>query len=264
MLAGRISLDRYRRPLGIAAGALVLAFAAGWECKVNLADLVKGIDRGSHVLRMFFPPAWDAVPELVAPALVTLLIALAATPIGAAFSILAALAAARTIAPPWIRNSARLLIAVERGTPEIVLALLLVCAFGPGPFAGVMALAVASVGMLGKLMADAIEEIDPGVLESVRATGASGWQVIRYAVFPEVLPALYANSIFRFDANIRASFLLGAIGAGGIGYEVHAAMIRLEFDRATIAVGYSLLVVFLAERMSDALRARLFAGGRLR
>jgi len=248
---------RYSRHALSVAILLAVIVAASWLCEVNLSDLIKGFSKGLSMLGFFFPPDWSAFSEMLQPALVTIVICLVATPIGATVSILFGLAGARNIAPPWLRLSSRSLIAVERGLPEIVILLLLVAAFGLGPFAGMMALAIGSIGMLGKLVADAIEEIDARVLDSVAAVGATRWQVIRHAVLPEILPSLVANSIFRFEVNIRASVLLGAIGAGGIGYELNAAINQLEYSRATVAALISLLLVFLSERGADYLRAKI-------
>ena len=162
-----------------------------------------------------------------------------------------------------MRSIARTLIGVERALPEIIVLLLLVAALGVGPFPGVIALAIGSVGMLGKLFADAIEELDAKVLESVGSVGATRSQIIRFAVLPEVMPALLSNSIFRFEVNIRASVLLGAVGAGGIGFELQKAMALLEYERAMMAVLVTLLLVFGAERVSDFLRRRVLDGGKL-
>jgi len=141
--------------------------------------------------------------------------------------------------------------------------LILVAAFGIGPFTGVVALTIASIGMLGKLVGDAIEEIDTATVESVACVGATRGQLIRYAVLPQVMPSLLTNSMFRFEVNIRASVLLGAIGSGGIGYELMQSMNQLEYHKTTVAVVVSLLLVFLAERLSDAIRSRVLEGARL-
>jgi phosphonate transport system permease protein len=215
------------------------------------------------MLGFFLPPAWDAFPAMVAPALVTVLLAATATPIGAAVSVLFGLAAARNIAPSWLRTTTRSMMALERGLPEIVILLILVAAFGMGPFAGVTSLVIGSIGMLGKLVADAVEEIDPRTVDSVASVGATGSQVIRYAVLPQIMPSLMAHSMFRFEVNIRASVLLGAVGAGGIGYELSTAMSQLEYSKATVAALVSFVLVFLSERGSDLLREKILNGGRL-
>jgi phosphonate transport system permease protein len=259
----RFTFTRYRRHLLPAAIFVLALVAAAWLSEVNLPDFLKGITKGLSLLSFFFPPDWQAFPDMVRPALVTIVICLVATPIGTAFSIVFGLAGARNIAPNWLRITSRTVIAAERALPEIVTLLVLVSAFGLGPFAGVMALAIGSIGMLGKLVADAIEEIDPRILDATAAVGATHWQVIRHAVLPEVLPALVANSIFRFEVNIRASVLLGAVGAGGIGYELNAAINQLEYSRATVAALISLLLVFLSERVSDRLRSGVLGAARM-
>jgi phosphonate transport system permease protein len=146
--------------------------------------------------------------------------------------------------------------------PEILQLLFFVVAFGLGPFSGMCALAFSSIGMLGKLVGDAIEDADDKVLESLKATGASFWQVIRYGLLPQVLPSLAANALFRFDVNVRSSVVLGAIGAGGIGAEIARSMGMLQYNRATMAVLGSLILIYAAETVSGQLRRRLLEDGR--
>jgi len=255
------NLHRYRKHLGTVSVLIALIGLAGWRCEVSIHDLATGISKGLALLDLFFPPDWQSLPRMIEPAFVTVLLSLIATPIGAVLSIIFGLAAARNMSPPWLRLSTRTVIALERGLPEIVILLVLIAALGMGPLAGVMALAIGSIGMLGKLVGDAIEEIDLHTVESVESVGATRSQVIRYAVLPQVLPSLVANSMFRFEVNIRASVLLGAVGAGGIGYELSVAMSQLEYKKAMIAALVSFLLVFVAERCSDFLRTKLFTGG---
>ncbi len=254
---------RFGRPLLWAIGLGGLLWGAAILCKVDLGGFLPGLLKGAEVMRFFFPPEWSALGEMVTPALVTVLLAAVATPIGVVLSFFFGLAGARNLAPGWLRNGARLIIGVERALPEIIVLLLLVAALGVGPFPGVIALAIGSIGMLGKLFADAIEEVDERIMESVESVGATRWQVIRHAVLPEVMPALLSNSIFRFEVNLRASVLLGAVGAGGIGFELQKAMALLEYERAMMAVLVTLLLVFGAERVSDFLRKRVLDGGKL-
>ena len=254
------SLARYGRHARTVAVLALLIAVAAWQCEVSLRDLARGIVKGLSMLSLFLPPDWSAFSEMVRPALVTVVICLIATPIGAALSIVFGLAGARNVAPAWLRMISRSLIAAERGLPEIVILLILVAAFGLGPFAGIMALAIGSVGMLGKLVGDAVEEIDARILDSAAAVGATRLQVIRHVILPEILPSMVSNSIFRFEVNIRASVLLGAVGAGGIGFELNAAINQLEYSRATVAALTSLALVFLSERVSDYLRERILTG----
>jgi len=264
MTWGDFNLRRYSKSTRPLLVLTVLVLFAAWECEVSLADLVNGLRKGLSMLDLFFPPDWQAFARMVQPALATVAVAALATPIGAVCAVIVGLAGASNISPFWLRLTTRSLIAVERGIPEIVLLLVLVAAFGMGAFAGVIALVIASIGMLGKLVADAIEEVDAKTVDSVECVGATRAQIIRYAILPQVFPSLVANTMFRFEVNIRSSVLLGAVGAGGIGYELTTAINQLEYRKATVAAIVSLTLVFLAERGSDALRSRIVAADRLR
>lgn len=233
-------------------------------CAIHPNSFSAEMRRGLNVIELFFPPDWQALPTMMQPIAVTFALALAGTIVGTILSVPCALAASANIAPAWLRYTARSLITLERGLPEIILLLLLIAAFGLGALPGLIALSISSIGMLAKLLADTIEEVEPQVLESVAVTGATRSQVIRYAVIPQLLPALVANSLFRFEVNVRASVLLGAVGAGGIGYELSTAMSSLEYRRATAAILLSLALVLVSERISDFFRARILLGGHLR
>lgn len=252
------------RQLLIGAVLLVLILLSAQRCGVDFGVFATGISKGLSLLTMFFPPDVSALPGMLQPIGVTLVMAFAATVFGTILSLPCALAASSNIAPQWLRYIMRIFIGFERGLPEILLLLLLVAAFGLGAFPGLVALSVSSIGMLAKLLADSIEEIEPQALESVAVTGATRAQVIRYAVIPQVLPSLLANALFRFEVNVRASVLLGAVGAGGIGYELNIAMFSLEYRRAATAIIASLSLVFISERVSDYFRVRILRGGQVR
>ena len=254
---------RIFRALRWALVVVVLLVLAGWQAEVNLQTLFEDLPAGLGNLALFVPPAWTSLPELVEPAIVTLLLALVPLPIGIALAIPIAFAGAANIAPPWLRLIARTYITFQRNLPEIVLVLLLVRAFGLGAFPGIVAIALGSVGMLSKLLADAIEEIDPDQLDAIACTGASRWQVIRYAVIPALMPSLIANSLFRFEINMRQAGLLGAVGAGGLGYELSYALNRLDYPHVSMTFLVLLLLIALAERISDTLRRVLLSEGRV-
>ena len=249
------------RRFGALTVLLILTVLASRVCGVDLGVLAAGISKGLSLLTLFFPPAWSDLPGLLQPILVTLIMAISATVLGTLLSFPCALAAASTLAPVWLRITMRSLIGFERGLPEIVLLLFAVAALGLGALPGLIALSISSVGMLAKLLADAIEEIEPQLLESIAVTGATHAQIIRYAVVPQILPSLLANALFRFEVNVRASVLLGAVGAGGIGYELSVAMDSLEYQRAAVAILSTLLLVIISERTSDFFRARILGGG---
>lgn len=240
-----------------------LTAIACWRCNVDVHSFVTGIGKGLSLLQMFFPPDWSGLTGMLQPLGVTAVMALIATMLGMCLSLPCALAASSNIAPPLVRQVMRAFIALERALPEIVQMLLLIAIFGLGAVPGLIALAVSSIGMLAKLLADAIEEIEPQMPEAVEATGATRSQVIRYAVIPQILPSLLANGLFRFEVNVRAGVILGAIGAGGIGYVMSTAMNSMDYQRACMATLLTLVLVFASERVSDFFRARILGGGSL-
>lgn len=243
-------------------------FAFVFYCCARICDLrwdvlSQGVGKAPEFLDGFFPPMWSAGGEILEAVALTLLLASVATLLGLFFAFPVGLAAAANVAPPWLRLPVRVFLGLERSLPDILALLFFIVAFGLGPFAGILALSIQSVGMLGKLMGDAIEEIDAAVLDGVQAVGASRWQIVRYGVLPQVLPALAANTLFRFDVNVRSSVLLGAVGAGGVGAEIYRSMGMLRYDRATLAVLGSLVLIYSAEMLSGRLR-QLLAGDKAR
>ena len=256
----RIVSKRWQQTATAIALVLLIGFASHM-CEVQWKSLLLGVHKGLPIVGMFFPPAWSGAAGMLQPLGVTAVMALTATILGMCLSLPCALAASSNLAPAPLRLLMRLFIGLERGLPEIVQLLLLVAIFGLGPVPGLVALSLSSIGMLAKLLADAIEEIEPAMLESVASIGATRSQVIRYGVIPQVLPALLSNGLFRFEFNVRQGVILGAVGAGGIGYVMSSSMNSLDYQRASMATLMTLGLVFLSERVSDLLRGRIFKGG---
>lgn len=244
--------------------ALVLFGLAAWQAEIDIWLFFKNLPEGFQKGQGFFRPALAAFPEMLAPAVVTMLLAAIPTPLGIAAAIPIAFLASKNLVPMPVRIFFRALITIQRGAPEIVVMVLLAAAFGLGPYPGIVAIALGSVGMLAKLFADAIEEVDEKLLESIACTGAHRLQVIRYGVLPEVFPVIISNSLFRFEINMRQAGLLGAVGAGGLGYELSAAMMATEYDRAMTVLLVTLGVIFLVEKTSDWLRRRMLQGDALK
>jgi phosphonate transport system permease protein len=169
---------------------------------------------------------------------------------------LAFLAARNTSPHPWLRTFVRGFLAVERVIPGLVVLLVFLIAVGLGPFAGMLSLAVGSIGMFGKLFADAIESIDNEPVEAVYAVGAGRLQAIRFAVWPQVLPSFIANLFYAFDINLRAAIGLGVFGGAGVGYEINMAMRLLRYRDALALICFTIILVFLVEKISDWLRSK--------
>lgn len=251
------SFQRYKKfilPFFILAA---MVWGTATACGVDFRIFVDGITKGLGFLTYMFPPDWSAFPEMVLPAFQSMVLALLGTLFGTFFSLFFGLAAASNISYRWLRSTSRFLIGAERSLPEIIILLILIAALGLGPFPGVIALSLGCIGMLGKLFADAIEEIDAVTLESIEAVGANKLQVIAFGVIPQLVPTVIANAIFRFEINIRLSVVLGAVGAGGIGYELYHSFAVLEYQRACAALIVILTMVFVTERISDYLRKRI-------
>lgn len=178
--------------------------------------------------------------------------------------VLALVAARNTTLHPVLRSVTRVLFGLERATPNFVVLLVLFISFGYGPFAAMIALAIGSIGMFGKLFADAIEEVEAGPCEAVELVGAGRWQVIRYAVMPQLLPVVVGRSFYAFDVNLRAAIALGVYGGGGVGFELQLAMKVLRYADAFALILLIIVLITGMERVSDAVRRRLLPEGVLK
>ncbi|WP_255375543.1 ABC transporter permease [Saccharomonospora sp. CUA-673] len=141
--------------------------------------------------------------------------------------------------------------------PELILAVVFVAAVGLGPVAGVCALCIGSIGFLGKLVADAAEEIDVGRVEAVRAVGGGWWQVLFSAVLPQAVPNLVGSSLYMLDVNIRQSTVLGIVGAGGVGFLLYEAVRTLNFEFAGAIILIIFAIVYLIERLAGWIRSQV-------
>jgi phosphonate transport system permease protein len=183
---------------------------------------------------------------------------IAGTALTVALSLPLALLAAPNTAPhPLLMRLTRTLLAACRSVPEIILGIIFVAAVGFGALPGVLALALHSAGMVGKFYAEAIEHVDPKPLEAAAAAGASRLQVVRYAVLPQALPQLADITIYRWEYHFRASAVLGIVGAGGIGFELMAALRLIRYDQVAAILLTILACVVLVDGLGAALRRRL-------
>jgi phosphonate transport system permease protein len=221
-------------------------------------DLVTGFHGMVDLLSRAMPPAWNEIGETAWPALETVDLAIFGTVFGVILAVPLSLLAASNVTPARpLYYLARAVIALTRAVPDLVWALLFVTAVGLGPFPGALALAVHSIGMLGRLFAEVIEDMDFGPVEALTLTGASRLQVFTHAVAPGVLPSLLGISLFRFDENLRSSLVLGFVGAGGIGFRLLTAMNLFQYRTVSLLLIATFILVMLAERGSALLRKRV-------
>ncbi len=221
-------------------------------------DLITGINGMADILRRATPPDFSKLPSELWPALETIDIALFGTIAGVILAVpLAVLAAANVTPSKFLYVVARGIIGFARAVPDLVWALFFVTAVGLGPFPGGLALAVHSIGMLGRLFAETIEHMDMAPIEALSLTGARPLQIFSQGVVPSVLPALAGISLYRLDENIRASLVLGFVGAGGIGFQLLTAMNLFQYREVSLLLIITFVIVFAAERLSAMLRERL-------
>jgi phosphonate transport system permease protein len=207
------------------------------------------------------PPDTGAplVRELMLAILETLRMAWAGTLLGILFALPLALMAAAPLSPAWLAHPTRALLSAIRTIPAILWALLLLAIVGLGPPSGILALMVYTTGFLGKLLYEAFEGIDPELLDAIRATGAGRLAVARQAVLPEMGNAILSQGLYAFEYNVRASSILGLVGAGGIGTHILLYVSRYQFERLTTALVLMFALVLLVEAASRALRKRFLA-----
>ncbi|SDZ87805.1 phosphonate ABC transporter, permease protein PhnE [Rubrimonas cliftonensis] len=203
-----------------------------------------------------FPPRWSYMERLWGPLWDTLNIATLGTLLGVAIALPVAFLAARNTTPSALilRPAALFVIVASRSINSLIWALLLVSILGPGLLAGVIAIALRSIGFIGKLLYEAIEEIDARQVEAVQATGASGPQVLTYAVWPQIAPAFWGVSVFRWDINIRESAVLGLVGAGGLGLQLSGSLNTLAWPQVTMIIIVILAAVVASEWVSAKVR----------
>ena len=215
------------------------------------------VQAGDLVTRMW-PPDWEYIDQLLGPLIETIHIAT----LGTAVTILIAfpiafLAARNTTFNPATWFIGRFILVTSRSVNTVVWGLLFVAIFGPGPMAGIWAIAARSIGFMGKLVAEAIEEIDEGVVEAIEATGASRLQVLLYGILPQVLPVIYGTTVYRWDINIRESTVLGFVGAGGIGILLYSSINQFMWQEVALILLSVFGVVIVSELISATVRKRI-------
>lgn len=206
-----------------------------------------------------WPIDWSWYPKVVHEALVeTLHIATLGTILAVGIASLVALMVARNITKSLILNSiGRFILVGTRSVHSMVWALFFVAVFGPGPLAGMLAIAVHSIGFTGKFLSEAIEEARPGPIEALTAAGASPLAILLKGYWPQVMPAFLSISVFRWDINVRESAVLGLVGGGGLGMALDTAMSNLYWDQAGLVLFVIFVVVIVAEILTSTLRSRL-------
>jgi len=207
--------------------------------------------------REFLKPDFTQWRLYVAQMWLTIQIAMWGTTLAVLIAIPFGLACSRNVSPIWLQQPMRLLMNLLRSIPDLVVGTLFIVAVGLGPFAGVMALALNTGGVLAKLFSEAVESIDKGPVEGVRATGANRMQEVVWGVIPQVGPLWTSYALYRFESNSRSATVLGLIGAGGIGQLLFETLNAFDYQKLSAIVIVIIVAVTLIDLLSQAMRSRL-------
>lgn len=205
--------------------------------------------------RSLFPPKLDVLPSLFGAMLETIEIAFVGTVLGFVMSLPLAFLGTRTLFGPAVTAWVRLLVGGIRTVPSLLWAVVFVVGFGLGPAAGALGVAFYTIGYLSKLYYEAFEAVDAEVLEAVKSVGTNRLQLIVYAVIPEAANAIISQLLFMFEYNIRASSIMGFVGAGGIGFYLLGYLQMLQYRSLMTALLLTFVVVMTIDYLSVRLRS---------
>jgi len=249
------------KPWAVAAAIVAITAAMclpGIGVGLDLGAIARNWQQGAVRIGQLLTPDWTFFPRTVGPILETLQMAVIGTIVGAAVSLPLSLWAARPTNPVgWTRAVLRGILNVVRAVPELVYAAVLVAMVGVGALPGVIALALFNVGIVVKLVSEAIDTSDPGPLEAGRAAGGTQSQVNRAIALPDAWPAFVSQTLYVFELNVRASTVLGLVGAGGIGLLIDAVRTYYRYDQLSLVIVEILVIVVVLDTVSDAIRRRL-------
>ena len=259
--------DSWRKPPTIANPLLRYALIAAvlvyvvWALGTLPFDwnrVSDGLGRAGRIFAGAFPPSFERPALMLEGFVESLQIAIIATAAGVLLSVPIALMAARNLAPMPIYLLGRGIIICARSFHPVIVAIIFVKAVGFGPLAGMLTLTVYSIGFVAKMLAERMEEIDWGQVEAVRAAGATYIGTLIYAVFPQIMPRQIGLSIYQLDSNLRASAVVGIVGAGGIGATLANAFKRYDYDFALAIILVIVGAILISEAVSGMIRKRIW------
>lgn len=242
--------------LALLAAALVFSI---WYIEFDLVEFITGIPIFiSFLFTDFLPPNLGNMDSYVRPVADTLIFAVVATCMSSSLGMVIAFMSARNTSPhPVIRLVLRGIVSFVRNVPFLVWASLLVVIFGVGAMPGLFALVLFGTCFLGRVYAESIEELDKEATEALEASGATYGQLIRHAIIPQFMPGYYSWTLFMFEINIRASAILGLVGAGGIGSNLKQAMDLFQYSRASMIIVILIALILAVEFITQKVRERI-------
>ncbi|WP_394938517.1 phosphonate ABC transporter, permease protein PhnE [Psychromicrobium sp. YIM B11713] len=248
------------RSLAWLLGSLLVVLAF-WGAKIDGASLADFPGQAAKYFgALFLPPDWSKFGEALSAMLLSVQMAWIGTLLGIVVSFPLSFLATRGLAPRLVNWPLRGLFAVIRAVPEVVIAILILSVTGLTPFTGALALGIGSIGTLGKWGYEAFEGVDPGPLEAVRSTGGSRIDLMRWGIWPSAAPDVLSFWLYRFEINVRASAILGLIGAGGIGKMLQDNVQFRNWDAVGILLLVVVAVTVLIDQLSGAVRQRIVNG----
>lgn len=257
----RWSLRTGRQSIAVWFGWFALVALTVFCWRVMTADTIWAFvwdapTQASDIFGRMLPPRWEYANRLWAPLWDTINIATLGTLLAIALGTPLGFLAARNTTPSvlGVRPLALLMIVSSRSINALIWGLLLVAILGPGVLAGIVAIALRSIGFVGKLLYEAIEEIDESQVDAIRATGASSAQVTAYGIVPQILPIFATICVFRWDINIRESTVLGLVGAGGLGLALEASLNVLAWPQVSVILLMILGTVVVSEWLTARVR----------
>ena len=234
-------------------GFLVLAWSyVGSE--INPYLLYKYSGNMSEYARGFTHPDFAFWREILREMIVTVQIAVWGTFLAIVLAVPLGLLSSSNLAPVWIYQPVRRVMDAARSINEMIFAMFFISAVGLGPFAGVLALFVHTMGTLAKLFSEAVEAIDPQPVEGIRATGASVFEEVTFGVIPQVMPLWISYSLYRFESNVRSASVVGIVGAGGIGYTIWDAIRSFDYGKTAAIIIVILVTVSILDLISARIR----------
>ena len=237
--------------------ALAYIFWSLSTLDINWHRIANGLPRAANMIARMIPPDFSRWELLFRGLLESVQMALAASFFGMILAVPLGICGAAILVPKPVYLIARGFIILSRTFHEIIVAILFVKIFGFGPLAGVLTLLVSSTSFISKMLAEDLENMPPGQIEAIRATGAGFLKLLLYCIAPKALPRYLGVSIYRLDANIRHSTVVGIVGAGGIGQVLAASFSRYDYDFSLAILLAIIALVFLGEFFSNWVRGRL-------
>lgn len=249
-----------KRITPLRVGYFVIAIAvlifSGIQSDLSFIELVEGSGTMAENIVKYFPPDFTNWRLYFEETIESISMGVWGTLLAAIFGVPFGILASDNIFPQWIVFPVRRFLDAARAINELVFALILISAVGLGPFAGVLALFIHTLGTLGKLFSEAIEAIEVGPVEGIRATGASKLQEIVFGIIPQVMPLWISFTLYRFEANIRSASVLGFVGAGGIGVSLFQSIRAFKYPQVCAILIILIVTVAIVDAVSSKLRQR--------